>query len=316
MAGTEHNTDSKWYALGVDTVINRLGSNLELGLTDDIAAKRLIEYGPNELRSEPPPSRLKVALGQVVDPMNLMLVAVAVVSLVIGEISTGILIAVLVLVNVVMGAQQELKAKAAVDALAKLQVPMARVIRSGNTQEVDASEIVPGDVVQIEAGDLVPADARIARSATLEVQEAALTGESAPISKDSTTLAGDDVVLADRTSMVYQNTSVTRGTATVIVTDTGMSTQMGRIAAMLTSVDRKRSPLQRELDGLTKVLGVIAWGAVAIIVGIGAVRDSKPPNSYFWEPQWRSRPSQPACRRSSRASCRTGPTSSQKRRPL
>ncbi len=152
MAGTEHNTDSKWYALGVDTVINRLGSNLELGLTDDIAAKRLIEYGPNELRSEPPPSRLKVALGQVVDPMNLMLVAVAVVSLVIGEISTGILIAVLVLVNVVMGAQQELKAKAAVDALAKLQVPMARVIRSGNTQKVDASEIVPGDVVQIEAG--------------------------------------------------------------------------------------------------------------------------------------------------------------------
>jgi Ca2+-transporting ATPase len=272
MAGSEPNTDSTWYALGVDEVVNSFASNLELGLTDEVAAKRLIEYGPNELRSEPPPSPFKVALGQVVDPMNLMLVAVAVVSLVIGEISTGILIAALVLVNVVMGAQQELKAKAAVDALAKLQVPMARVIRSGNTQKVDASEIVPGDVVQIEAGDLVPADARIARSATLEVQEAALTGESAPISKDSTTLAGDDVVLADRTSMVYQNTSVTRGTATVIVTDTGMSTQMGRIATMLTSVDRKRSPLQRELDSLTKILGVIAWGAVAIIVGIGAVR--------------------------------------------
>jgi len=272
MAGSEPNTDSKWYALGVDEMVDSFDSNLELGLTNEMAAERLIEYGPNELQSEPPPSRLKVALGQVVDPMNLMLIAVAVVSLAIGEISTGFLIAVLVLVNVVMGAQQELKAKAAVDALAKLQVPMTRVIRSGNTQEVDASEIVPGDLVQIEAGDLVPADARIARSATLEVQEAALTGESAPIAKDSTALAGDDVVLADRTSMVYQNTSVTRGTATVVVTDTGMSTQMGRIATMLTSVDRKRSPLQRELDSLTKVLGVIAWGAVAIIVGIGALR--------------------------------------------
>ncbi len=264
--------DIRWYAQGVDKTANELGTSLEFGLTDEVAAERLTEFGTNELQSEPPPSRLEVALHQVVDPMNLMLIAVAIVSIVIGEFATGILIALLVLLNVVMGARQEMKAKAAVDALAKLQLPMSRVVRSGDTQEVDAATLVPGDLVQMEAGDLVPADARIVRSATLEVQEAALTGESAPIAKDSTALAGIDVVLADRTSMVYQNTSVTRGTASVVVTATGMSTQMGKIATMLTSVERKRSPLQRELDGLTKVLGIIAWGAVVIIVGIGAMR--------------------------------------------
>jgi Ca2+-transporting ATPase len=272
MTETQGGQESKWYALGVDAAANELGTSLESGLTDDVAAERLSEFGANELQSEPPPSRLEVALHQVVDPMNLMLIAVAVVSIIIGEFATGILIALLVLLNVVMGARQEMKAKAAVDALAKLQVPMSRVIRSGKTREVDAATLVPGDLVRIEAGDLVPADARIARSATLEVQEAALTGESAPIPKDSTALAADDVALADRTSMVYQNTSVTRGTASVVVTATGMFTQMGRIATMLTSVERKRSPLQRELDSLTKILGVIAWGAVAIIVAIGAMR--------------------------------------------
>ena len=272
MTETEGDQETKWYALGIEATADELGTSLQFGLTDDVAGTRLTEIGANKLQSEPPPSRLEVALHQVIDPMNLMLIAVAAVSFIIGEFATGMLIAALVLLNVLMGARQELKAKAAVDALAKLQVPRSRVIRGGNTAEVDASTLVPGDLVQIEAGDLVPADARIVRSATLEVQEAALTGESAPIAKDSTTLTGEDVVLADRTSMVYQNTSVTRGTASVVVTATGMSTQMGRIATMLTSVERKRSPLQRELDSLTKILGVIAWGAVAIIIGIGMAR--------------------------------------------
>src|SRR4029079_16268859 len=123
-----------------------------------------------------------------------------------------------------------------------------------------------------EAGDIVPADGRIVRSATLEVQEAALTGESAPIPKDAGQLASAEVGLADRTNMLFQNTSVTRGTATAVVTATAMQTQMGQIATMLTSVTRTRSPLPRELDSLTKVLGVIAWGAVAIIVVVGLIR--------------------------------------------
>ncbi len=272
MTSTPDPEETRWFAIGVSEVADRLSTDPSAGLSDEAVAQRLAEYGRNELQSEPPPSKLEVALHQVVDPMNLMLIAVAVVSIVIGEISTGVLIAMLVLLNVVMGAQQELKAKAAVDALAKLQTPISRVIRAGTTREVDASQLVPGDAVLVEAGDLVPADGRIVRSATLEVQEAALTGESAPIAKDSTALNSDDTALADRTSMVYQNTSVTRGTATILVTATGMSTQMGRIASMLSSVERKRSPLQKELDSLTKILGIIAWGAVAVIEGIGAAR--------------------------------------------
>ena len=264
--------DGAWYVLPVVEVVARFESDADAGLSSSEAAARLARFGPNELESEPPPSRWQIALNQVVDPMNIMLIAVAVVSLLLGEIATGVLVALLVLLNVVLGARQELKAKEAVDALAQMQIPTSRVRRDGSVQEVAASDLVPGDVVLLEAGDIVPADARIVRSATLETQEAALTGESAPIPKDAQELTDPDAALGDRTCMVYQNTSVTRGTATVVVTATGMDTEMGRIASMLSSVERKRSPLQRELDGLTKVLGTIAWSAVAVIVLIGIGR--------------------------------------------
>jgi Ca2+-transporting ATPase len=131
---------------------------------------------------------------------------------------------------------------------------------------------VPGDVVLLEAGDVVPADGRIVSSATLEVQEAALTGESAPVAKDAGALPEGDVALGDRTNMVFQNTQITRGTATFVVTDTGQATQMGHIADMVTATKRVRSPLQRELDGLTKIFGLLAWTAVAIIAIIGIAR--------------------------------------------
>jgi Ca2+-transporting ATPase len=150
-------------------------------------------------------------------------------------------------------------------------VPQAKARRDGMVALVPATDLVTGDVVNLEAGDIVPADGRIARSATLETQEAALTGESAPVAKDAGTL-GADVALGDRTDMLFQNTSVTRGTATMIVTATGMDTEMGRIATMLTAVKRTRSPLQKELDSLTKVLGFIAWGAVAFIFVVGLAR--------------------------------------------
>ena len=131
---------------------------------------------------------------------------------------------------------------------------------------------MPGDIVQLESGDIVPADGRILRSATLETQEAALTGESAPVSKEAAPVLDADTPVGDRANMLFQNTAVTRGTATMVVTATGMGTQMGQIATMLTSVTRTRSPLQRELDTLTKVLGIIAWTAVLIIVVVGIAR--------------------------------------------
>jgi Ca2+-transporting ATPase len=261
-----------WYALDVDAVVAAVGSDVASGLTSGDAATRLGRYGPNEIAREQPPSVWAVALGQLRDPMNIMLIAVIVVSLAISQFSTAVLVAFLVLVNVILGSRQELKARASVDALSKMQVPQARVIRNGEVALVPAIDLVPGDVVQLEAGDIVPADGRIVRAATLETQEAALTGESAPVSKDASTLAGGDVALGDRANMAFQNTSVTRGTATVVVTATGMQTQMGQIATMLTSVTRTRSPLQKELDSLTKVLAVIAWSAVAFIFVVGLAR--------------------------------------------
>ncbi|CDZ88210.1 cation-transporting P-type ATPase [Rhodococcus ruber] len=265
----ERNT---WHVQEPDTVVAALNSDRHSGLTAGEAGARRRRYGLNEIASEPGPSMWAIALRQLEDPMNLMLVAVAVVSIVIGEVPTAIVVVVLVGLNIVLGTQQELKARASVDALARMQTPQTRVIRDGILVQLAATDLVPGDIVQVEAGDIVPADGRLLTTATLETQEAALTGESTPVPKDPHTLDTADVALGDRSNMVFQNTSVTRGTATMIVTETGMHTEMGRIASMLSAVAPSKSPLQRELDSLTKILGIIAWAAVAIIVIIGLVR--------------------------------------------
>jgi Ca2+-transporting ATPase len=260
------------FAHDVAAVAEALHTDPSSGLTEAEAADRLAADGPNELTGEAPPSVWAIALGQFRNPMNIMLVAVTVVSIAIGELSTGIIVALLILLNVLLGSRQELKARESVTALSDLQVPQAKVVRDGTVALLPATEIVGGDLVNVEAGDIVPADGRLVRSATLEAQEAALTGESAPVAKDPRTLAGADVALGDRSNMLFQNTSVTRGTGSMLVTATGMRTEMGRIATMLTSVTRTRSPLQKELDALTKVLGLIAWGAVAFIFVVGLAR--------------------------------------------
>ena len=204
--------------------------------------------------------------------MNIMLLIVVAASFAIVQIATAVVVLGLVTVQRGDGHGQELKARASVEALAKLQVPHARVRRSGQVEQIESTTLVPGDIVLLEAGDVVPADGRIASSATLEVQEAALTGESAPIPKDAGTLPEGEVALGDRTNLVFQNTQVTRGTATIVVTATGSATEMGKIAGMVTATQRSKSPLQLELDGMTKVFGTIAFIAVAIIAIFGMVR--------------------------------------------
>ena len=264
--------DVAWYSLSAEDATRRLSVVPTQGLSPAQTARLLAEHGPNELPKEPPPSRRAVARGQLLNPMNIMLMIVGAASIAIGQVPTAIVVLALVTFNVVMGTNQEMKARASVDALAKLQVPKARVRRSGEVLEIDSTTLVPGDIVLIEAGDVVPADGRIISSATLEVQEAALTGESAPVAKDRGVLPGGEVGIGDRTDMVFQNTQVTRGSAMFVVTATGQATQMGRIAGMVSATRRSRSPLQRELDGMTKVFGTIAWLAVAVIAIVGIVR--------------------------------------------
>jgi P-type Ca2+ transporter type 2C len=264
--------EASWYSLSAAEALARLNVAPEEGLTAEVVEQRRAQYGPNALPTEPPPSLWAVARGQLSNPMNIMLLIVCVASFAIAQVATGVVVLGLVTFNVVMGSSQELKARASVEALAQLQVPRARVRRSGQVAEVESTELVPGDVVLLEAGDVVPADGRIVSSATLEVQEAALTGESAPIAKDRVTLPESEIALGDRTNLVFQNTQVTRGSAAVVVTATGSATEMGKIADMVTATKRSRSPLQQELDGMTKVFGLIAWLAVAVIAIFGIAR--------------------------------------------
>ncbi|HEU4319661.1 MAG TPA: cation-transporting P-type ATPase [Acidimicrobiia bacterium] len=265
--------EAVWHSLDATEIAARLSVDVKRGLDEPEVERRIGQYGLNAIPQEPPPSTWSIALAQLSNPMNIMLIIVALASLLIEQVPTALIVGGLVTFNVVMGTNQERKARASVDALAQLQVPHARVRRSGEVVQIESTQVVPGDVVLLEAGDVVPADGRIVNSATLEVQEAALTGESAPVGKDTKTIPDPETALGDRTDMVFQNTQVTRGTATVIVTGTGTSTQMGHIAGMVSSVKRTKSPLQQELDGLTKVFGFVAWGAVAIIAIAGLLRD-------------------------------------------
>ncbi len=186
-AGTQ---ERPWFAQSAAEVAERFGTDPQNGLTDTQVSAQRQTYGPNTLTKDKPPSLLKVALSQFRDPMTLMLVAVAAVSFVIAQPSTAWVVIALIALNVILGTNQEMKAQASVAALADLQVPKARVVRDGATTEIDAAQVVPGDIVAVEAGDLVAADGRILDSASLETQEAALTGESIPIPKGAEAVPG------------------------------------------------------------------------------------------------------------------------------
>jgi P-type Ca2+ transporter type 2C len=261
-----------WHTMTVTAVADALGCEPSTGLHEPDAVERLARFGPNTVGAERPPSRLQIAARQLRDPMNLMLVAVAVVSIVIAQGSTATVVLFLIALNVVLGTNQELKAQASVAALADLQVAKARTLRDGNVRLLAAAELVPGDVVLLEAGDVVPADGRVVEAATLEAQESALTGESVPVAKGVDPVVGEDIALGDRSSMLFQGTSVTRGTGRVLVTATGMSSEVGHIATMVTGIERTTSPLQQELDDLTRKIGYIAWGTLVVILVVGVVR--------------------------------------------
>lgn len=261
-----------WYTLDAGEVVRVLGSDATTGLTSSVAARSLEQHGRNELPRERQPSAWQILLRVWADPMTVMLTVVAVVAFAFGQPETGVLVAVLVALNLFMGTSQEIKARASVAALDSLQVPQARVRRDGQLTVIDATDLVPGDIVLLEPGDMVPADGRVIESASLEIVESGLTGESAPVDKGPTAVPDPNTALGDRSSMVFQNTSVTRGTATVIICATGTDTEMGKIAGMLSSVTPQRSPLQNELRSLTIRLAILAWIAVAIIVTIALLR--------------------------------------------
>jgi Ca2+-transporting ATPase len=265
-------TPHTWHALDVAEVAAALTSDTVEGLTGPEARQRLDVHGPNSLPQAPEPSGWAVALAILKDPMNLLLAVTAIVGIVVGQPDTAVLVAILVGLNVILGTRQELAAHASVKALDTAQVPVARVRRGGSIEELEATALVPGDLLLIEAGDIVPADCRLVEAATLEVTESALTGESAPVPKDGRDVLAEDTALGDRTNLLFQSTSVTRGTGTALVVETGTSTEVGKIAGMLSGVERVASPLQLEIKRLTVRLATLAVVSVGFIIIIGFSR--------------------------------------------
>ncbi len=269
----------KYYLNDLSDVFNELKSNRD-GLSSIEAEKRLNAYGKNELEAPKGKSLLARFLEQLADPMIIILIVAAIVSGVIAVLehesfSDVIIILAVVLVNAILGVYQENKAEQAIDALQKMSASTSKVLRDNKIMTIASSELVIGDVILLEAGDAVPADARLIESASLKVEESALTGESVPVNKfiDTLFLKDDkDIILAERKNMIYMGCSVAYGRATAIITATGMNTEMGKIAnALLVSKDSE-TPLQKKLTELSKILTWIVLGICILVFAIQLIR--------------------------------------------
>ncbi|MBK9055739.1 MAG: cation-translocating P-type ATPase [Chloroflexi bacterium] len=263
---------SNWYQLDPEKVLQELKTNAETGLSDAEVQQRLVQYGHNELIEKGIKSPWRILLEQIAEPMVLILIAAAVISIILGEYVDSVVILLIVILNAAIGVSQEYRAEQAIAALKKLAVPTVKVRRGGHPVTVSSRELVPGDIVRLEAGDFAPADGRLIESANLRIEEAALTGESEPVEKKIITLHGDDLTIGDRYNMVHMGTVVTYGRGTLVITETGMNTQLGHIANLLQGVERDPTPLQRRLEQLTKTLAVVSLVIIAIVIALGILR--------------------------------------------
>ena len=261
-----------------EEVLKSLSSNAERGLTSSQVAELQGKFGPNKLSEGKKKTNLQRFLEQFKDVMIIILLLAAAVSFVVAcfghdpmEFFEPALILLIVVLNAVLGVVQESKAEKALDALKNMSAPHARVIRDGQEQVIDASGLVPGDIIRLEAGDFVPADARLLKSVSLKSEESALTGESVPSEKDAEAAVEEKAPLGDRDNMVFSGCSVTYGTATAVVTGTGMQTEMGKIAGMLAGEQDTQTPLQQKLSQLGKYLGFVALAACAVIFVVGLI---------------------------------------------
>ncbi|MBO8126646.1 MAG: cation-translocating P-type ATPase [Firmicutes bacterium] len=260
-----------WHAYPVERVFQELGISPEVGLTLEQVQERQRQYGVNELKEAPPRSLWIMLVEQFTDYLILILIGAALVSAFLGEIQDSVVIMIIVLINALLSVIQERKAENALAALKAMSAPQATVKRGGRIQEIPANQLVPGDIIFFEAGKYIPADARIIHSANLQVQEAALTGESVPVEKTTEPVQAE-AGLGDRTNMVFMGTVVSYGRGSAVVTGTGMETEIGKIAGMLQEVETESTPLQRRLDSFGKRLGQAILGIVVFIFIVGVVR--------------------------------------------
>lgn len=269
-----------YHNISTDEVLRNLSTDGTNGLSKSEAQARLTRSGPNKLREKKKKTALERFFDQFKDAMILILIAAAAVSFTVvcveknwSELFEPVLILIIVIINAIMGVMQESKAEKALDALKEMSAPHARVIRDGEEAVIDAADLVAGDIIKLEAGDFVPADARLLHSVSLKAEESALTGESVPSEKDADAQIDEKAPIGDRANTVFSGCSITYGTATAVVTATGMDTEMGRIANLLNSEADTQTPLQLKLAQLGKYLGVLAVAACAIIFAVGLAND-------------------------------------------
>ena len=250
-----------------------LGDGLQSGpggLSGQEAARRLAQYGPNELREGGKKSTLRIFLEQFLDFLVMILIIAAVVSAVLGDVESMVVILAVITMNAILGTVQTVKAEASLDSLKQMSAPTAKVLRDGKILQIPGREVVPGDVVVLEAGDAVCADGRLLECASLKTAEAALTGESLPVEKLTDPIPGD-VPLGDRKNMVFSGSFVTYGRGRFLVTSTGMDTEMGKIAALLKSTSEKKTPLQVSLDQFGKKLSIGILVLCALIFAVSVL---------------------------------------------
>ena len=261
-----------WHTLSEEEVLKELQTDRTAGLSEQESKARLEQYGPNRLEGAKKENMVVRFLNQMKDPMIIVLLIAAVLSLVSSggeEWIEAVIILVIVIVNACISISQENSAEKALEALQKMSAPLAKVIRDGQQVRLDTDLLVPGDVIVLEAGDLVPADARILECANLKADESAMTGESVPVSKQACGGLPEETALGDRKNMVVSSSVITNGRAVCVVTATGMETEVGRIAKLLTSQDDTTTPLQRKMAEISKTLSFVCLGVCALMFGVG-----------------------------------------------
>jgi len=269
-----------WYQLNTQEVLEKLGTTDD-GLTEQEAARRLEQYGPNKLAEEERISRLKILLHQFTSPLIYILLVAAAVTLLLGEhIDTGVIIAV-VLLNALVGYLQEFKAEESVRSLKRLLVAKARVVRDGREKEIPGTDLVPGDIVLLASGARVPADLRLFHTNELRVDEAMLTGESLPVEKQTAAIVEDNLVAADQTNMAFMGTAVVNGRARGVVFATAGATMLGAIAGEVRDIGVVKAPIQDKIDRFAKLIGLIVMGASGVLFAAGLLLGESVKNMFM-----------------------------------
>jgi Ca2+-transporting ATPase len=261
-----------WHLQNIESTLAALQTQPETGLSQKEADLRLTKYGRNELVEKGGRTPLKILWEQFTATMVLILIAAAVVAGLLGDLKNTIAISAIVVLYAILGFVQEYRAEQAIAALKKLSVPNVRVLRDGALKELSARELVPGDIIQLEAGNVLPADVRLLEAVNLRIQEAALTGESEPVEKQTAMLSGEGLPLGDRRNMGYMGTIITQGRGLALVVETGMQTELGKIADLIQQSGSDETPLQKRLDQLGKNLAIIGVLIAILIAVLGLLR--------------------------------------------